>query len=142
MTTATTNPRPAGGKKPAGGSRAIKCAFCKGTGRDPYDILSKLSNCQVCKGHKTVEVETPFVACLYCRGTGRQRHTRLTCSSCRGKGVITLAGPTGPCPKCGGAGREPEADLACSRCKGAGLVAKEAAQDKEDSVASASHKDS
>ena len=108
--------------------KTIKCAFCGGTGGDPYRILSKVSDCPVCKGHKTVEVETPFVACLYCKGTGRQRHTRLTCSACRGKGVITLAGPTARCPQCGGGGREPEADLPCSLCKGAGLVATRASQ--------------
>jgi len=115
-------------RKPAGECKTVKCAFCGGTGRDPYRILSKLSNCPVCKGHKTVEVETPVVGCLYCKGTGRQRHTRLTCSACRGAGVITLSGPTAACPQCGGSGREHEADLPCSRCRGAGLVATRASR--------------
>ncbi len=122
------NARPADKAVPP---RRVKCAFCKGTGRDPYGILSEISNCQVCKGHKTVEVRTPYVACLYCKGTGRQRHTRLTCSACRGTGVITLPGPTTRCPQCGGDGREHEADLPCSLCKGAGLVAVKAAQGKK-----------
>ena len=116
-------------KKPAGAGKTVPCAFCRGTGRDPYRILSKVSDCPVCKGHKTVEVETPVVACLYCKGTGRQRHVRLACSACRGAGVITLPGPTAACPQCGGGGREPEADLPCSRCRGAGLVAKGTTQE-------------
>jgi DnaJ-class molecular chaperone len=140
MGTATTE-RESGvstSKKPAGECKTIKCAFCGGTGRDPYRVLSRVSGCPVCKGHKVVEVETPVVGCLYCKGTGRQRHTRLTCSACRGAGVITLPGspgrrrgkpgPTAPCPQCDGSGREPEADLPCSRCRGAGLVATRASQ--------------
>ena len=140
MKTATAERKSAAStsRKPSRACKTIQCAFCGGTGRDPYRILSKVSDCPVCKGHKTVEVETPVVACLYCKGTGRQRHTRLTCSACRGAGVITLPGspgrrrgkpgPTGACPQCGGSGREPEADLPCSRCRGAGLVATRASQ--------------
>ena len=143
---ASTSKKPAGVFDPEGfggelsrtaqtrrAGKTITCAFCGGTGRDPYRILSKVSDCPVCKGHKSVQVETPVVACLYCKGTGRQRHTRLTCSACRGAGVITLPGspgrrrgkpgPTAACVQCDGSGREPEADLPCSRCKGAGLVA-------------------
>jgi len=130
MGTATTERKSGAStsKKPAGACKTITCAFCGGTGRDPYRILSRVSDCPVCKGHKTVEVKTPVVGCLYCKGTGRQRHTRLTCSACRGAGVITLPGPTAPCPQCGGRGREPEADLPCSRCRGAGLVATRASR--------------
>jgi DnaJ-class molecular chaperone len=130
MGTATTE-RKSGvstSKKPAGECKTITCAFCGGTGRDPYRVLSRVSVCPVCKGHKTVEVKTPVVGCLYCKGTGRQRHTRLTCSACRGAGVITLPGPTAACPQCGGGGREHEADLPCSRCRGAGLVATRASR--------------
>jgi len=28
----------------------IKCAFCGGTGRDPFKVLSPLSNCGICGG--------------------------------------------------------------------------------------------
>ena len=144
MRTATAERRSAAStsKKPAGACKTVPCAFCGGTGRDPYRILSRVSDCPVCKGHKTVEVETPVVGCLYCKGTGRQRHTRLTCSSCRGAGVITLPGPTAACPKCGGSGRDPEADLACSLCRGAGLVAKGTTQEKEQFAAMEGHRTS
>jgi len=39
----------------------IKCAFCKGTGKDPFDLLSKLSTCQVCGGKGKVEVKEPMI---------------------------------------------------------------------------------
>lgn len=120
----------AAGHKPIGNTEAaakvanVKCAFCDGTGKDPFDLLSSLSRCPVCKGRGILEVKAPTVGCAYCRGTGRGRHTRLACSGCGGAGVITLAGATTRCPQCAGSGREPEADLPCSLCKGAGLVAK------------------
>ena len=124
MSTMTKRRKPREHAVAADKTTTIKCAFCSGTGREPYRILSRISDCPVCKGHKAVEVKTPVVACLYCKGTGRQRHTRLTCSACRGAGVITLPGPTAACPQCRGGGRERETDLPCSLCKGAGLVAK------------------
>ncbi len=122
MTTATRR-KSTGRKGRAEAVQARQCAFCNGTGRDPYEVLSRLAKCPVCNGHKTVDVKTPAVPCAYCRGTGRQRHTRLTCSACKGTGALTLAGPTAQCPQCGGTGRRVESDLACSLCKGAGLIA-------------------
>jgi len=122
MITTAEKQKSIGGRKAGTNRTTIACAFCGGTGRDPYGVLSKVSNCPVCQGHKTVEVETPTVPCAYCRGTGKQRHSRLTCSACKGKGVITLAGPTATCPQCRGTGRMVESDLACSLCKGAGLI--------------------
>ena len=135
MTTTAEKRKPIGGRKAGANRTTIACAFCGGTGGDPYGVLSKVSNCPVCQGHKTVEVETPTVPCAYCRGTGRQRHTRLTCSACKGKGVITLAGPTAGCPQCRGTGRMVESDLACSRCGGAGLIADESVEAGEQNPA-------
>lgn len=117
MTTAT------GKDKTTGPATTTECAFCGGTGRDPYEVLSKLSNCQVCNGRKTIQMPSPIVVCAYCHGTGKQRHTRLTCSACGGRGAVTLAGPTTKCTQCGGNGREMGADLPCSLCKGTGLIA-------------------
>ena len=119
------------GNAQAARAASVKCAFCGGTGKDPFDLLSSLSRCPVCKGHGTLEVKAPTVPCAYCRGTGRGRHTRLACSGCGGAGVIALAGPTTRCPQCGGSGREPEADLPCSLCRGAGLMARAATQEQE-----------
>ena len=120
----------------------VTCAFCSGTGQDPFELLSKLSKCPVCQGHKKIEVEKPTVACGYCQGTGRQRHARLECSGCGGTGVITLSGPTVQCPQCAGSGREHDADLSCSLCRGAGRVAKEIAHKKKKIVAAAGHGES
>jgi DnaJ-class molecular chaperone len=113
--------------KRAAKALSAKCAFCGGTGRDPFELLSKLSRCPVCKGHKMLDAKSPTVPCAYCRGTGRQRHARMTCSGCGGAGAFALTGPTVECPQCAGSGREPEADLPCSLCKGAGLVVKKTA---------------
>jgi len=124
MKAATGQQKTAGGRKATERSVTIKCSFCNGTGKDPFELLSKLGNCPVCNGRKIVQVQEPLVACVYCLGTGRQRHRRLTCSACGGKGVSTLAGPTTPCPQCGGTGGERATDLACTLCKGTGLVAR------------------
>jgi DnaJ-class molecular chaperone len=108
----------------------VKCAFCGGTGNDPFQLLSRLSKCPVCKGHRTLPMNAPTVPCAYCLGTGRQRHTRLACSGCGGAGLHVLAGPAAECPQCDGSGRESEADLPCSRCGGAGLVVRAAPREQ------------
>ena len=132
------------GHKPIGnaGIASVKCAFCDGTGKDPFELLSRLSKCPVCKGHKTLPMQAPTVPCAYCRGTGRQRHMRLACSGCGGAAVHALPGPTAECPQCDGSGREPEADLPCSLCRGAGLVAKRTTQENEQLAAIADHEES
>jgi len=48
----------------------IKCAFCGGTGKDPFKVLSPLSNCGVCGGKGTVRVKEPYETCPACLGTG------------------------------------------------------------------------
>ena len=101
----------------------LKCAFCKGTGKDPFDILSKLANCQVCGGTGEVTVETPYVECAYCRGSGVQPQTRNTCIACNGKGVIPYKSSGKKCPACKGTGRNiGKGDLPCLECKGTGLI--------------------
>ena len=121
--TMTKKRKPSGRQKPSVNVMTVKCAFCDGTGKDPFKLLSKLSICPVCQGRKMVQVERPTVACAYCHGTGKQPHGRLTCSPCKGTGLITLAGPTAKCLQCGGLGRMIESDLPCSLCRGTGLVA-------------------
>ena len=127
MTTATRKRRPkATSKSP--GAMTVKCAFCDGTGKDPFQAMSALSNCPACNGHGKVRMRKPVVACAYCDGTGKQRHTRLTCQVCRGAGHRTVAGPTATCPQCDGSGRAPGVDLPCTLCSGTGLVDKKCAQ--------------
>jgi len=140
MTTGTAKQRPKGAKKkvakkksakkPAGGTTTIKCAFCDGTGKDPWKAMSSLSNCPVCEGRGTVSMPGPLVACAYCHGTGRQPHTRLTCQVCKGAGHVTMAGPTATCPECDGSGKAHGMNLPCTLCGGIGLVAKDSARAK------------
>jgi len=105
----------------------VKCAFCKGKGRDPFGVLSTLSDCQVCGGSGKVSVEGPVAKCGFCGGSGVQPHTtdKLHCIACGGKGAVTKISSSKECPACGGNGlylseyRQP-----CSTCKGQGVVPK------------------
>jgi DnaJ-class molecular chaperone len=104
------------------GATEVRCAFCQGTGKDPFGIMSKLSSCCVCLGKGTVEVECPYETCAHCEGTGAIK--RLTCTACGGKGVLSvLKGPTAVCPDCGGSGNTKSAPaMPCLRCGGRGKV--------------------
>lgn len=99
----------------------VECAFCRGTGRDPFGIMSHLSNCSVCGGKGVVKVAKPNVTCRACDGTGIQPFTRLTCLACGGKGVVSVADKTEACPVCGGADADTE-NRYCLRCHGSGVV--------------------
>ena len=100
----------------------VQCSFCRGTGRDPFRIMSALSRCSVCGGTGVVQVETPYEHCAHCKGTGAIK--RLTCTVCRGKGFVAAAtGPTAVCPDCGGTGDDASAPaMPCLKCRGGGWV--------------------
>lgn len=100
----------------------IKCAFCQGKGKDPFELLSELATCQVCNGEGKVNVISPYDGCLACDGSGVQSHTRLVCTVCAGKGVIGHQRGGEDCPTCGGSGKNRENDLPCSTCGGSGKV--------------------
>ena len=103
---------------------SVLCAFCRGTGRDPFGIMSALSTCCVCGGTGTVSLETPYVRCAFCQGTGVYPRSRQTCTACGGAGVIPVHEPNETCPQCLGTGMEPqsEAGLYCLTCHGTGVV--------------------
>ncbi len=86
-------------------SKETTCAFCKGTGKDPFGIPSELSNCQVCRGKgKVTLADIPHETCSACNGTGVFEHHRLPCSVCQGKGVVPKdrrKGPRGINPETG-----------------------------------------
>jgi DnaJ-class molecular chaperone len=105
--------------------KEIKCAFCKGKGIDPFDLLSSISTCSVCGGKGKVNVEEPYIKCAFCHGTGVYPHTRLNCTICSGKGVVTFKEPRMTCPLCKGTGREPLSGFPCLRCGGIGVIRKE-----------------
>lgn len=99
----------------------VQCAFCQGMGRDPFGVMSPLSNCSVCGGKGTVRVTEPYVPCRTCDGRGIQPFTRLTCLACGGRGVISVAEKTETCPVCGGAGAD-TGNRYCLRCHGSGVI--------------------
>ena len=105
----------------------VICAFCEGRGKDPFGLLSPLSNCQVCGGRGTRLLTKPFVRCAYCQGTGIHRSSRMTCTTCSGVGQVTVPQNAITCPGCGGSGREadhefPLSIFSCTYCKGKGMV--------------------
>lgn len=104
----------------------VRCAFCEGKGKDPWGVLSELSNCQVCLGRGEVRVKGPTTRCRFCEGSGIQPYTtsRLHCQACGGRGVVTAIEPSDACPTCDGGGVYPERPqpLACPRCKGQGVI--------------------
>ena len=103
----------------------VECAFCKGKGKDPFELLSKLATCQVCGGTGKVEVMEPAIKCAFCKGTAiYPRDGRVTCTVCNGKGMVTVKGETEGCLKCKGTGAETESGLPCLKCGGKGVVLK------------------
>ena len=108
-----------------GGLVSIECAFCRGTGKDPFGVMSILSACQVCGGRGTVAIGEPFANCAFCKGSGIHPFHRLTCTACGGKGVVPVAGEGEKtmCPECGGSGgSHPNGNVPCLLCKGKGFV--------------------
>ena len=116
--------KPGAVKAEKGEVETLKCAFCDGTGKDPWGIPSPLSNCQVCKGKGVIQIEKPYQKCPVCRGRGNQRNMRLTCLACAGKGVVHIEKEMKKCPECDGTGVTGSVGLKkyCLKCKGTGLV--------------------
>jgi hypothetical protein len=52
-------------------SKIINCSFCSGTGKDPFALLSVLSDCLVGYGTGQVEIAEPAVDCVFCSGSGK-----------------------------------------------------------------------
>jgi len=106
------------------GKITLKCAFCHGKGIDPFEILSKLSTCQVCGGRGEVTILEPVIECAYCSGSGVHRDQHLTCVVCAGKGMVNIKEPYETCPDCKGRGIVPGDYLPCLKCGGKGVVSK------------------
>lgn len=99
----------------------MTCAFCKGTGKDPFGLLSPLSTCQVCSGTGKVKVDPPTAKCAFCNGTGVYLDKRLTCTACGGKGAVTVPKGAKTCSECNGSGQAPDG-LPCLNCRGKGFA--------------------
>jgi DnaJ-class molecular chaperone len=100
----------------------ITCSFCKGTGKDPFGILSWRSTCSVCDGKGVVDVPKPYRPCPHCGGTGAVK--TFTCIGCGGKGYVPLPSePVVTCPDCNGSGDDSSNPyLDCLKCRGKGFV--------------------
>lgn len=106
------------------GKSTLKCAFCQGEGTDPFELLSKLSKCQVCLGKGEVIIAEPAIECAFCGGTGIHRNQRLTCVVCGGKGMVSIREPVETCPDCNGKSFVEGSYLPCSKCGGKGVISK------------------
>lgn len=103
----------------------ITCGFCKGAGKDPFDLLSEHAACQVCGGTGKVEVIEPVIRCAFCRGSGVYHNTRITCTVCNGKGLVTAPeSSTEQCLECEGTGTIIDSGMPCLGCKGKGVVSR------------------
>jgi DnaJ-class molecular chaperone len=100
----------------------LRCAFCGGTGKDPFDLLSSHASCEVCAGSGKVMVTPPVRRCAFCHGSGVFPRSRLTCTTCMGKGAVTVEEPAELCPACVGIGVCAGHSLPCSVCAGKGFV--------------------
>jgi DnaJ-class molecular chaperone len=106
-----------------GKAKIITCAFCQGTGKDSFGIMSPLSSCQVCGGKGLVTIREPALACAFCGGSGVHDEQRLTCTACRGKGMVSIVEPVEKCPRCQGTGMDIVINyLPCVLCGGKGVI--------------------
>jgi DnaJ-class molecular chaperone len=65
---------------------SLPCIFCSGKGKDPFGVMSHLSDCPVCLGKGVVQVPVPYMACAHFQGSGAIK--RQTCTACRGRGRV------------------------------------------------------
>ncbi|HBY99582.1 MAG TPA: hypothetical protein DEP84_37540 [Chloroflexi bacterium] len=105
----------------------VTCAFCGGSGTDPFGVMSPLSTCVVCRGAGRRSLHPPTAGCAFCRGTGVHPGSRMTCTTCGGVGTVELPSNAITCPGCGGSGRAadylwPGSPLSCGLCHGKGVV--------------------
>ncbi|MEI6456078.1 MAG: hypothetical protein WCO93_07300 [bacterium] len=97
----------------------ITCPYCKGAGKDFFELIAPDSFCLVCHGSGVIGLEEPYKPCVFCSGTGKNPlGARITCIVCGGKGSNTVTGDK-VCEKCSGTGKAVDA-LPCTRCRGTG----------------------
>ncbi|MCX6160561.1 MAG: hypothetical protein NTV87_04395 [Ignavibacteriae bacterium] len=101
-------------------AKYIRCAYCNGTGKDPYSLLSTKSGCLVCEGTGENEVKEPAIKCIYCSGTGKNPlGARIHCIVCMGHGSNYCESNT-KCLRCKGSGKSSDG-LPCTLCGGIGF---------------------
>ena len=105
--------------------KEIQCAYCRGTGKDPFPGTWSNSLCQICRGRKRnlisfLPEEEKLKKCPFCGGRGVHPYTRMTCIPCKGKGWVVIYKGSVTCPLCKGEGRNKEKAFECTRCGGKG----------------------
>ena len=106
------------------GKAVVSCAYCRGTGRDRFGIMSSRSTCTGCGGKGKVWTKKPLVRCAYCHGSGVSPiGARNPCLARRGTGVGFIEEPQESCGTCGGRGLHKTTGLYCLPCHGKGIVA-------------------
>ena len=106
------------------GKALVRCAYCRGTGRDRFAVMSALSTCAVCGGKREIWVQEPLATCAYCHGNGVSPiGARNPCLACGGRGVVFIQRPVESCNPCGGRGLRKTTGLYCLPCHGKGVVA-------------------
>ncbi len=101
---------------------SVECAFCRGKGKDPFNLLSSLAECQVCVDRGAVKVPETDIECAFCKGTGVYPGKRLTCITCGGKGRAAVSESFEICRKYNGLGAPPNENLPCVDCGDAGVM--------------------
>ena len=99
----------------------VTCAFCKGHGTDPFNVMSMLSVCGACQGTGQILTRVPHMRCVYCEGSGSYK--TYSCPVCHGSGVVSkLEGRTVVCPDCRGRAADGSSGLVCLTCRGRGAI--------------------
>lgn len=96
----------------------VVCGYCRGTGKDPFGVMSPLSTCQVCGGKEHGTLHAPVDRCKFCGGSGVHPGSRQTCLACKGWGVVEAHEERDVCPDCGGDGKG--GVFYCLTCRGQG----------------------
>jgi hypothetical protein len=74
-------------------TKIIKCAYCGGKGKNPFEINSRQSDCMVCNGIGRVVVDEPMEKCNSCSGSGKNpRIEKVPCIVCGGTGISHSSG--------------------------------------------------
>ena len=114
-------------RKVPGPQVEVMCAFCKGTGKDPFDLMSPLVYLPGLQWGRAAGVDGPTAALRLLQGQWRPPPFPHGLHDLPGAGQVTVPEKAVTCPGCGGSGSESDHDffdsvLSCTVCGGKGVV--------------------